>query len=186
MPSVNIINLKKMFNQGRNSLRGHHSCTGLIQDNLSLLKLQLTWKYVRFWNEISVHSRKGVGFETDIIWNSLFFTLSEIISFLIRSWRKNTRIIWFNIISSAKNGAEMQNWMEIIKKSSKMVTPLLTLFYATYYLILVIQCRAIRETHGKIIKPTTLQQVLDRQSCGLVLTNVKDAFWSFVGLAMSI
>lgn len=118
-----------MFNQGRNSLRGQLSCSGLIQHNLSLLKLQLTWKYLWFWNDNSVHSRKGVGFQTDIIWNSPFVDLKWVFFFLIRSWRKKIRIIWFNIISSAQTGAEMQNWMEIIKKSSKMVTPLLTLFF---------------------------------------------------------
>jgi len=50
---------KKMFNQGRGSLRRHHSCAGLIQDNLSLLKLQLVWKYLGYGIKISVHFRKG-------------------------------------------------------------------------------------------------------------------------------
>lgn len=67
VPRVNIINFKKMFNQGRDSLRRHHSCAELIQDNLSLLKLQLGWKYLGFGSEISVCFRKGVGFETDVM-----------------------------------------------------------------------------------------------------------------------
>lgn len=45
----------------------HHSCAGLIKDNLNLLKLQLGGKYPWFGNEISVHFRKGVGFETEVI-----------------------------------------------------------------------------------------------------------------------
>lgn len=117
-----------MFNQGRDSLGRHRSCSGLIQDNLSLLKLQLGWKYLGFGNEISVRFRKGVGFETDVIWNSPFADLNWDFFFLIKSWRKKKSNIWFNIISSAKNGAEMQNWIEMIKKSSKVAPPFLTLF----------------------------------------------------------
>lgn len=65
-----------MFNQGKDSLRRHHSCAGLIQDNLSLLKLQLSWKYLGSGNEISVCFRKGVRFETGVIWNSPFADLN--------------------------------------------------------------------------------------------------------------
>lgn len=77
-----------------------------------------------------------MGFETDVIWNPPFADLNRDLVFLkIKSWRKKTSNIWLNIIFSAKNGHEVQNQIEMIKKSSKMAPPLLNLFIFIQHII---------------------------------------------------